>query len=108
MFFRGTMRSADSQLQIRLYLQARSHTTGILLTQEDGPREEEYNVDVTMKISKHGRGVETKTIDFGIVKESQVKGLTDLFSMMAANIEYIKKLAPQFEKLEKGKPTYLQ
>ncbi len=54
-----------------------------------------------MKISKHDREVETKNIDFGILKESQVKGLTDLFSMMAANIEY-------FEKLEKGKANYLE
>ena len=85
-----------------------SSGTGNPLSQEDGPREEEYDVNVTMKISKHGRDVETKTIDFGMLKESQVKGLTDLFSMMAANVEYIKKLSPQFEKLEKGKPTYLQ
>ncbi|MGA2874791.1 MAG: hypothetical protein ABSE82_04535 [Nitrososphaerales archaeon] len=69
---------------------------------------EEYDVEVSMKISKDGKNVETKNIDFGILKESQVKGLTDLFSMMAANVEYIKKLAPQFEKLDKSKPTYLQ
>ena len=69
---------------------------------------EEYNVEVTMKISKDGRNVETKSIDFGKLKESQVKGLTDIFSMMAANVEYIKKLSPQFEKLDKSKPTYLQ
>jgi division protein CdvB (Snf7/Vps24/ESCRT-III family) len=61
-----------------------------------------------MKISKNGRLVETKDIDFGKLKEAQVKGLTDLFSMMAANIEYIKKLEPQFEKLDKSKPNYLQ
>jgi hypothetical protein len=78
------------------------------LTTRDNPTEEEYGVEVSMKISKHGKGVETKNIDFGILKESQVKALTELFSMMAANIEYLKKLSPQFEKLEKGKPTYLQ
>ena len=69
---------------------------------------EEYDVEVSMKISKDGKNVETKNVDFGILKESQVKGLTDLFSMIAANVEYIKKLAPQFEKLDKSKPTYLQ
>jgi hypothetical protein len=78
------------------------------LSSEGGSPEEEYRVEVSMKISKHGSIVETKNIDFGIMKESQLKGLTDLFSMMAANIEYLKKLAPQFEKLEKGKPNYLQ
>jgi hypothetical protein len=78
------------------------------LSSEDGVREEEYGVEVSMKISKQGRLIETKNIDFGTMKESQLKGLTDLFSMMAANIEYLKKLAPQFEKLEKGKPNYLQ
>ena len=67
-----------------------------------------YDVVVSMKISKNGKEVETKDINFGKLKEAQVKGLTDLFSMMAANIEYIKKLTPQFEKLDKSKPTYLQ
>ncbi len=70
--------------------------------------EEEYKVEIIMKISKDGRSVETKEIDFGILKKSQVGGLTDLFSMMAANVEYIKKLAPQFEKMDKSKPAYLQ
>jgi hypothetical protein len=67
-----------------------------------------YSVEVSMRISKEGRNIETKTIDFGKLKESQVKGLTDLFSMIAANAEYIKKLTPQFEKLDKSKPAYLQ
>lgn len=70
--------------------------------------EEEYSVEITMKISKDGKSVETKDVDFGILKKSQVRGLTDLFSMMAANVEYIKKLAPQFEKMDKSKPNYLQ
>lgn len=61
-----------------------------------------------MRVSKDGKSVETKDVDFGILKKSQVRGLTDLFSMMAANVEYIKKLAPQFEKLDKSKPAYLQ
>jgi hypothetical protein len=70
--------------------------------------EVEYSVEVTMKVSKDGRNVETKNIDFGKLKEAQVRGLTDLFSVMAANVEYIKKLTPQFEKLDKSKPAYLQ
>lgn len=73
-----------------------------------GEGEEEYNVEVTMKVSKDGKNVESKNIDFGKLRESQVKGLTDLFSMMAANVEYIKKLTPQFEKLDRSKPAYLQ
>jgi Zn-finger domain-containing protein len=61
-----------------------------------------------MQISKKGREVETKRVDLGELKEDQVKGLADLFSMLAANVEYIKKLTPQFEKLGRSKPGYLQ
>ena len=67
-----------------------------------------YHVVVAMEISKGKENVDTKKIDFGDLKEAQVKGLTDLFSMMAANVEYIKKLAPQFEKLDRSVPNYLQ
>jgi hypothetical protein len=67
-----------------------------------------YNVEVVMQVSKRGKEIDKKRVDFGELKEAQVKGLADLFSMMAANIEYIKKLSPQFEKLDKSKPTYLQ
>ncbi len=70
--------------------------------------EQTFEVTVTMTISKNGKEVETKKIDFGTLKESQTKGLADVFAMMAANIEYIKKLAPQFEKLGQSKPTYLR
>jgi hypothetical protein len=70
--------------------------------------EEIYDVIVTMIVSKDGRDVDRKKVDFGKLKEAQVKGLADLFSMMAANIEYIKSLTPQFEKLDKSKPAYLQ
>lgn len=61
-----------------------------------------------MLVSKDGKEVDRKRVDFGKIKEAQVKGLADLFSMMAANIEYLKKLTPQFEKLDKSKPAYLQ
>jgi hypothetical protein len=70
--------------------------------------EEVYNVEVVMSISKDGKEAEVKKVDFGKLKEAQVKGLTDLFSMMAANIEYIKALTPQFEKLDKSRPEYLR
>jgi hypothetical protein len=65
-----------------------------------------FGVVVSMKISREGKEVETKTIDFGKMGEDQLKGLTELFSMMASNIETIKKLEPQFEKLDKSKPSY--
>ena len=67
-----------------------------------------YDVKVTMQISKKGRVVETKNMDMTRLDEAYVKGLADLFSMLAANVEYIKKLTPQFEKLDKSKPNYLQ
>jgi hypothetical protein len=67
-----------------------------------------FQVVVTMQISKRGREVESKRVDLGELKEEQVKGLTDLFSMLAANVEYIKKLTPQFEKIGRSKPGYLQ
>ena len=70
--------------------------------------EESYDVEVTMRVSKQGKEVEQKRVDFGLLKKDQVKGMADLFSMMAANIEYIKNLTPQFEKIDKTKPTYLQ
>jgi len=67
-----------------------------------------YDVVVSMEISNEkGSQVDSKRIDFGKLKEDQVKGLTDVFSMMAANIEYLKKLAPQFERMDKSKPQYL-
>ena len=70
--------------------------------------QESYNVEVTMLVSRQGKEIDRKRVDFGMLKEDQVKGLADLFSMMAANIEYIKNLTPQFEKIDKSKPAYLQ
>lgn len=69
---------------------------------------ETYDVVVSMEVSKDGQRVDFKKIDFGKLKEAQVKGLADLFAMMADNIAYIKKLSPQFEKLDRSVPTYLQ
>jgi Zn-finger domain-containing protein len=69
---------------------------------------ESFSVEVVMQISKKGKVVDTKKVDFGELKEAQVRGLADLFSMLASNVEYIKKLAPQFEKIDKTKPAYLQ
>lgn len=70
--------------------------------------EDLYDVTVTMQVSKEGKDVDQKKIDFGKLKEAQVRGLADLFSMMSSNIEYIKSLSPQFEKIDKTKPSYLQ
>ncbi len=68
-----------------------------------------FEVVVTMIIADaSGKEVDSKKIDFGKLKRDQVRGLTDLFSMMASNIEYIKKLEPQYEKLDKSKPPYLR
>ncbi|MCL5067004.1 MAG: hypothetical protein M1368_01455 [Thaumarchaeota archaeon] len=67
-----------------------------------------YDVKVTMQISKNGKIVETKNMDISKLNEAYVRGLADLFAMLAANVEYIKKLTPQFEKLDKSKPNYLQ
>lgn len=68
-----------------------------------------YDVVVSMEVSSvEGMRVDSKRIEFGKLKEDQVKGLTDIFSMMAANVEYLKKLTPQFEKMDKSKPLYLQ
>jgi hypothetical protein len=76
---------------------------------DDNPESGElFQVVITMQISKRGREVESKRVDLGELKEDQVKGLADLFSMLAANVEYIKKLTPQFEKLGRSKPGYLQ
>ena len=70
---------------------------------------EVYEVVVAMKITdSSGKEVDSKTIDFGKLKKDQVKGLADLFAMMASNVEYIKKLEPQYEKLDKSKPAYLR
>lgn len=61
-----------------------------------------------MTITSDRNEIDRKDIDFGKLDDQQVKGLADLFSAMAANIEYIKKLAPQFEKIDKSRPGYLQ
>ena len=68
-----------------------------------------FGVVVTMMITDDtGKDVDSKKIDFGKLKLDQVRGLTELFSMMASNIEYIKKLEPLYEKLDKNKPAYLR
>ncbi len=75
----------------------------------DNKAAEVFGVIVTMKISDvDGKEVETRTVDFGKLKSDQLKGLTDLFSMMASSVEYIRKLAPQYEKLGKTVPPYLR
>ncbi len=67
-----------------------------------------FEVVISMQITdESGKEVDSKKIDFGKLKRDQVHGLADLFSMMASNVEYIKKLEPQYEKLDKSKPAYL-
>jgi len=83
-------------------------TNGEAEEKEQKEEEETYDVVVSMEISKNGQRVDLKKADFGRMKMAQVKGLADLFVMMSANIEYIKKLTPQFEKLDKSIPNYLQ
>lgn len=67
-----------------------------------------FTVEVVMSVSRDGAEIDKKRVNFGKIKEAQVKGLADLFSMMAANIEYITALTPQFEKLDRTRPEYLQ
>jgi hypothetical protein len=67
-----------------------------------------FEVTISMQITdESGKEVDSKKIDFGKLKRDQVKGLADLFSAMASNVEYIKRLEPQYEKLDKSKPGYL-
>ena len=67
-----------------------------------------FDVVVTMSIGQEGREVEARRIDFGKVREDQLKALTDLFSTIASNVEAIRNLAPLYEKLDKSKPSYLR
>jgi hypothetical protein len=68
-----------------------------------------FGVVVSMKITNdQGEEVDSKTIDFGKLRSDQLKGLTDVFAMMASNIEYIRKLAPQYEKVGSTVPPYLR
>jgi hypothetical protein len=68
-----------------------------------------FRVTVSMNIkNENDKEVDSRTIDFGKMNGDQLKGLTDLFSMMASNVEYIRKLAPQYEKLGSSVPPYLR
>jgi hypothetical protein len=67
-----------------------------------------FRVKVSMIISnEREEHVDSKTVDFGSLKLDQLRGLTDLFSALASNVEYIKKLAPQYERLSNSAPPYL-
>ena len=68
---------------------------------------EVFEVSVSMHIKKEGKEIETKNVDFGKMRDDQLKGLTELFSMIASNVEYIRNLAPQYEKIDKSKPSYV-
>jgi hypothetical protein len=68
-----------------------------------------FGVVVTMKISdESGKEIDSKAVDFGKLSSDQLRGLTDLFAMMASNVEYIRKLSPQYEKVGNSIPPYLR
>jgi hypothetical protein len=70
--------------------------------------EKVYHVTVSMIIDEEGKGViDKKQIDFGKMDFEALKELTDMFNLMSKDIDQIKRLKPQFEKIEKTKPEYL-
>jgi hypothetical protein len=79
------------------------------MPQEDKSESTVFGVIVSMRVSnEQGEEVESKTVDFGKLREDQLKGLIDIFAIMASNVEYIRKLAPQYEKVGKTVPPYLR
>jgi hypothetical protein len=78
------------------------------MPEEERISKESFAVVVTMKISdEQGNEVDSKSVDFGRLGADQLKGLADIFAMMASNVEYIRKLSPQYEKLGNSIPAYL-
>lgn len=68
-----------------------------------------YGVTVSMIIDEEGKGeIDRKEINFGRMDSAALKELTDMFSLMSKDIDQIKRLKVQFEKLEKTKPEYLE
>ncbi|MGI0079582.1 MAG: hypothetical protein ACRECH_08155 [Nitrososphaerales archaeon] len=67
-----------------------------------------FDVVVTLSIGQNGKEVETRKIDFGKVRDDQLKALTDLFATISSNVDAIRKMAPIYEKLDKSKPSYLR
>ncbi len=67
-----------------------------------------HRVVVSMDIYENEVKVDEKEIDFGKMHKVALRELVDLFSLMAKDIEQVKKLGPQIRKLEKEKPEYLK
>ena len=61
-----------------------------------------------MDIYENESKVEQKQIDFGMMDEAALNELKALFSLMAKDIEQVKKLGPQIRKLEKENPEYVK
>lgn len=75
---------------------------------QDNKSGQVFDVVVTMSIGQEGKEVQSRRIDFGKVREDQLKALTELFGTISSNVEAIRSLAPVFEKLDKSKPSYLR
>ena len=75
---------------------------------QDNKSGQVFDVVVTMSIGQEGKEVQSQRIDFGKVREDQLKALTELFGTISSNVEAIRSLAPVFEKLDKSKPSYLR
>ena len=72
------------------------------------PAPKVYRTKVIMEITDDkGELVRKREIDLGKMNESALNELNDLFSLMSKDIDQIKKLEPQFEKLAKREPEYL-
>lgn len=67
-----------------------------------------HRVIVSMDIFENDRIVDKKEIDFGRMDKEALNELIGLFSLMAKDIEQIKKLSPHIRKLEKETPDYLK
>jgi hypothetical protein len=67
-----------------------------------------YRTRVIMEVTDdRGELVKKRSIDLGKMNENTLNELNDLFSLMSKDIDQIKKLEPQFEKLAKRDPEYL-
>jgi len=76
--------------------------------ESEGKKVLSHRVVVSMDIFENEAMVERKQIDFGRMDKDALKELVDLFSLMAKDIEQVKKFGPQYRKLEKKKPEYVK
>ena len=66
-----------------------------------------FGVVVTMRVTKEGKTIESRQIDFGKMDEKGYKELNGLFALMSKDIDQIKNMSSVFEKLGKSKPEYV-